>query len=84
MTRLEQGNSVVIFPECELKHNEIVNDFLDKFVDTARFYHNKHGKILSFVPMYNAHKLKTIAFGKPIKYDPEMPIEAQRKVVCRY
>lgn len=82
--RLALGEHVVIFPEKKELYNEIVNDFQDKFVDVARLYYSKHKKRIAFVPMYNAVKLKTVAFGKPIVYDPEIPMDEQRKIICEY
>ena len=82
--KLNEGASVVIFPECPTKFNEIVNEFQDKFIDVGRLYYKKYNKEISFVPMYNAAKLKTIVFGKPIKFDSSKPIEEQRKFICDY
>ena len=82
--KLGEGANIVIFPECPTKFNNIVNEFQDKFVDVARLYYKKYNKEISFVPMYNAATLKTIVFGKPIKFDVNKPIEEQRKVICDY
>lgn len=79
---LRQGGRVVIFPECYDRHNNIIYDFQDKFVDTARFYYRKTQQAISFVPMYLAPKLKTIAFGEPIPFHPETPIAEERRRIC--
>ncbi len=84
ITKLEEGANIIIFPECSTEYNHIINEFQDKFVDTARFYYKKTGKTLSFVPMYNAAKLKKVVIGKPIKYNPNIPIDEQRKIICDY
>ncbi len=84
MEKVNDGANVIIFPECLEPYNEIVNDFQDKFIDTARFYYRKYKKELYFVPMYNAVRLKTIVFGKPIKYDANLEIELQREKICQY
>jgi len=81
---LKDGAHIIIFPECEKEFNEIVNEFQDKFVDLARLYFKDTGKELSFVPMYNAPKLKTVMFGKPIKFDSTDTIENQRAKICDY
>lgn len=65
---LEEGAKVVIFPEGREKRNQIINQFQDKFVDTARLYYKRTGKTLPFVPMYVAPRLKTLYFGKPVFY----------------
>lgn len=82
--KLQQNNSVIIFPECDKKHNNIVNEFQDKFIDIARFYHKRTGKELLFVPLYIAPSLKKAVLGKPIRYDANMPIENQRKIITEY
>lgn len=84
VTALKEGEHLIIFPECHTKFNNIVYEFQDKFIDTAKLYFKDTGKELSFVPMYVAPKLKTIVYGKPIKFDSTSPIEEQRKIICDY
>ena len=79
---LQQGRSLLIFPECYDEHNNIVHDFQDKFIDLARFYYRRSGKILSFVPVYNAPALHETLIGKPIPFDPSRPIEEERARLC--
>lgn len=79
---IQEGDNIIIFPEYLKEHNEIVNDFHDKFIDIARMYYKKHGVCLSFVPMYNAATIKTVVFGKPITYNPNIEINEQRKIIC--
>jgi len=81
---LQAGKSVVIFPEHDVKYNHIVYDFQDKFIDVARLYYKKTGKALQFVPMYVAPRLKTLCLGKPIAFDPEASMDAQREKICHY
>lgn len=83
MELLQQGNSMIIFPEYNKKYNNILYEFQDKFIDLARFYYKKHGKVLSFVPLYIAPKLKTMVIGKPIPFRPEEPIAQERERLCR-
>ena len=82
------GYSDLIKNEKDLKtikkYNDIINNFQDKFIDVARLYYKKTGKELSFVPMYNAVRLKKVVFGKPIKYDPNIPMDIQRDNICEY
>lgn len=84
LRKLNDGAHIVIYPEEPQPYNDIVNEFQDKFVDVARLYYKRTGKALSFVPMYNAPKLKTVVFGKPIVFDPEADIETQREEICTY
>ena len=84
MEALEDNANIVIFPESSEEYNDIINNFQDKFIDVARLYYKKTGKELSFVPMYNAVRLKKVVFGKPIKYDPNIPMDIQRDNICEY
>ena len=82
--KLQEGKSVVIFPEHDVKHNHIIYDFQDKFIDIAKLYYKKTGKELSFVPMYIAPKLKKIFLGKPIPFRATEPMDAERSRICNY
>lgn len=82
--RLEEGVSVVIFPEHDIPYNHILCDFQDKFIDIAKLYYKRTGKELSFVPLYIAPRLKKMYFGNPIRYCPGIPIEEERKRICTY
>lgn len=80
--RLQEGNSLVIFPECYEEYNNIVHAFHSKFVDLARFYYKKTGLALRFVPLYIAPRLKTLFYGDPIVFRPDAPIEDERERIC--
>ena len=84
MELLEQGNSMIIFPERDEHYNNIVCAFQDRFIDLARFYYKKTGKALQFVPVYNAPMLKRVVYGRPIRFDPAAPIDEERVRICRY
>ena len=79
---LQEGKSVVIFPEHDVKHNHIVYDFQDKFIDIAKLYYKKTGKALAFVPFYLAPNLKIMRFGAPIRFCPEGSMEEERRRIC--
>ena len=81
---LDEGTSVVIFPEHDVKHNHIVYDFQDKFLDVAKLYYKRTGKVLKFVPMYIAPALRQVHFGEPVAYDPEESMDTQRGRLCNY
>lgn len=81
---LNNGKNVVIFPEERMPYNEIINEFQDKFVDVAKLYYSLTKQKVSFVPMYHAPSLKTVTFGEPISYQPDLPIEEQRKVIVEH
>lgn len=81
---LKEGNSVVIFPEHNKPHNNIIYDFQDKFIDVARLYYKKHKKEISFVPMYIAPRLKEVHFGKQICYCSENDADTERARIKEY
>ncbi len=81
VSALQEGHRVIIFPEHDVRHNHIVYDFQDKFIDTARLYYKKTGKALSFVPMYICPALHQMVLGKPIAFDPEKPMDAERTAI---
>lgn len=84
MELMEQGGSMIIFPERDEHYNNIVYAFQDRFIDLARFYYKKTGKALQFVPMYIAPSLRRVLYGKPVRFDPTAPIEAERARICHY
>lgn len=84
VAKLSEGANVVIFPEHAEPHNHIVNDFQTPFIDVAKLYHKRTGKAVSFVPMYLAPTLKTMYLGKPVQYDPDVPMEEQRGRIAEY
>jgi hypothetical protein len=75
---LEAGTSVLIFPEHDLSHNRILDDFQDHFIDTAKLYFRRTGKALAFVPVYFCPALKTISFGQALRFDPQAPMDSER------
>lgn len=81
---LAEGKHVVVFPEHLEKHNHIVYDFQDKFIDIARLYYKKTGKELCFLPMYIAPALKQMHFGAPVRFDPDAPMDEERRRICDY
>lgn len=77
--KLTEGNNIVIFPERDKKHNNIVYDFQEGFVDVAKLYHRRTGTELSFVPLYIAPKLRRMYIGKPIRFSANAPIADERR-----
>ena len=65
-----------------MKHNHIVYDFQDKFIDIAKLYYKKTGMELCFVPMYIAPKLQKLCLGKPIRFCAEEAMDAERSRIC--
>lgn len=81
---LQNGVSVVIFPEHDAPYNHILCQFQDKFIDIAKLYYKRTKKELAFVPLYIAPKLKKMYFGKPIRFCADRPMEEERARICDY
>lgn len=79
LSKLEEGKSVVIFPEKNERYNQIIYAYQKKFIDTAKLYYKKTGKELSFVPFYIAPKLQTMYFGTPIRFSGTADLEEERQ-----
>lgn len=84
VSKLQEGASVVIFPEKDEDHNHIVCQFQDKFIDVAKLYYKRTGKEISFVPLYIAPTLKRMYLGTPISFCAENDMETERSRICNY
>ena len=84
VSRLQEGAKVIIFPEHNKRYNNILYEFEDKFIDSARFYYKKTGQELSFVPMYIAPKLRKMVLGQPVRFCAANPIEEERQRIRDY
>ena len=82
--QLQEGSNIVIFLECDDKHNHIICQFQDRFIDVAKLYHKRTGKELCFAPLYIAPDLKAMFVGTPIRFNPQAPIAQERQRICRY
>lgn len=81
--KLNEGNHIIIFPECKRGYNQILCAFQENFIDVAKLYYKKTGKEVCFVPMYLAPKLRKAFFGKPIRYNSQLPIAQERERICK-
>lgn len=79
MEKLQEGCSIVIFPEHDVPYNSILCEFESRFIDVARLYYRKTGKALRFVPMYLAPKIRKVIIGMPIVFRPEQPLDEERE-----
>lgn len=68
ITHLQDGTSIVIFPEHDVPHNHILCQFQDKFIDVAKLYYKRTGKEISFVPLYIAPNLKKCFWANPYSF----------------
>lgn len=80
---LQEGVSVVVFPEHDAPHNHIVYDFQNRFIDVAKMYYKKTGKEISFVPLYIAPKLRKMVLGKPVPFHADAPMEEERQRISQ-
>ena len=81
---LQRGANILIFPEKDEKHNNILYKFQENFIDIAKLYYKKSGIRLTFVPMYIAPKLKKMYIGKGIVFDEKNNIEEERARIATY
>lgn len=84
VAKLQDGANVVVFPEHDVKHNNIIYDFQNRFIDIAKIYYKKTGKELNFVPMYIAPKLAQMHIGKPVSFSAENLIQDERERISQY
>ena len=81
---LSQDKNILIFPEKDEKHNNILYQFQENFVDIAKLYYKKTGVELEFVPMYVAPKLRSVYIGKGTIYNSQNGIESEKERICRF
>lgn len=79
---LQKEANILIFPEKDEKHNNILYKFQENFVDVAKLYYKKTGISLTFVPMYIAPKLKKMYIGEGIPYNGENDSEEEKRRIC--
>ena len=84
LTKLSQGANIVIFPEKDEKHNNILYKFQENFIDIARLYYKKSDIPLTFVPMYIAPKLRKAYIGTGITFDPSQSTAEEKSRICTY
>ncbi|MBQ7481524.1 MAG: hypothetical protein IJT80_06550 [Lachnospiraceae bacterium] len=82
--RLNEGASVVIFPEEYTEYNNIVHRFQRGFVRIGRYFYRQTGKCIPFVPVYVCPKLGRLVFGKPVLYSPDNAMDAEAERICSY
>lgn len=78
---LSEGESLLIFAESLERRTEYVNRLQPGFADIARLYYRRTGRRLSFYPVYAEKKNAVISVGKPIVYDPSLPMDEQRALI---
>lgn len=81
---LNDGKTLLVFPEKDEKYNNILYAFEENFVDVARIFYKKTGENLNFVPMYLAPKLKKVYIGRGIEYCGENDSKEEKKRIVSY
>ncbi len=81
---LKDGANILIFPEKDEKHNNILYTFQENFIDIAKLYYKKTGTELTFVPIYIAPKLKKSYIGKGIKFNSENSFDDEKQRIVKY
>lgn len=82
---LVNGSNVAIYPEqVDAEFNGVVCKFATGFAYAAQTHYKITGECLKFYPIYIAQKLKQVHFGKPIQYDPDVPIKEQTVIITDY
>ncbi len=78
------GANIIIFPEHDVKYNNIVYDFQQNFSDVARLYYKKTKKEIPFVPFYIAPKLKKVYIGNPTVYNVDNDTDEERERIRKF
>lgn len=81
---LNEGKSILIFPECHKKLNNIINEMQENFVDAAKLYYKRTGIELDFLPMYIAPDMNKVFIGHAIKFDSSRDISKERHRIVSY
>lgn len=81
---LEEGVSVLIFPEERKYYSKYIEKFQSGFAVVAKQYYKKTGKILKMVPVYVSHYANSITVGEAEPFDPNngFELEKQRLAHC--
>lgn len=84
MRLLQDGKNILIFPEKDEKHNNILYKLEENFIDVAKLFYKKTGVSLTFVPMYIAPTLRKMYIGKGITFDSNNDITIERSKIAEY
>ena len=50
----------------------------------GQLYYNKTGKCAQFIPLYANKRKRTITFGVPTRYNPDLPANDEKERLCTY
>ena len=87
---MQAGDNILLFPEnaeTSATHryvHEGVSEFFTGFTMIGQLYNNKTGKCPLFVPLYANKRDRTITFGTPTRYNPDIPANEEKERLCAY
>lgn len=87
---MQAGDNILLFPEnAETSANhryarEGVSEFFTGFTMIGQLYNSKTGKCPLFIPIYANRKKRTVTFGVPIRYNPDLPAGEEKERLCKH
>ena len=81
---LEEGISVLIFPEKRQYFSPYVEEFQDGFAYVASRYYKKTGRRIKVVPVYCCHADGYIHVGRSTVYEPDRPFVQEKQRLAEY
>ncbi len=87
---MQAGDNILLFPEnadTSADHRyarEGVSEFFTGFTMIGQLYSGKTGKCPLFVPLYADKRKRTITFGAPTRYNPDIPANEEKERLCDY
>lgn len=87
---MQAGDNILLFPENAATSSdhryvrEGVSEFFTGFTMIGQMYHGKTGKCPLFVPIYANQQKRTITFGVPTRYNPDVPSNEEKERLCNY
>lgn len=81
---LNEGCSLLIFPERVESFDAYAASISQGFLHLAKKYHRETGKCLSFYPTYASAAKREIRVAPPAIYDPALPFTKQKLAISAY
>ena len=87
---MQAGDNILLFPEnadTSADHRYVregVSEFFTGFTMIGQLYCNKTGNCPLFVPLYADKRRRTITFGVPTRYNPDLPPNEEKERLCDY
>ena len=90
VSAMQAGDNILLFPEnadTSSDHRYVregVSEFFTGFTMIGQLYNNKTGKCPLFVPVYANKRKRTITFGVPTRYNPDISANDEKERLCDY